>query len=182
MDSTFLLKAAQEAMDGRVLAVTVKSAFFPERETAEAAAFCAENGIEQVVCEINELEIEGIRENPENRCYLCKGELFREILRIAAEHGMNVVAEGSNVDDLGDYRPGLAAIRELGIASPLREAGLTKADIRSLSEELGLSTWDKPSFACLASRIPYGDRISEEKLAMIDRAEQLLLDMGFHQV
>ncbi|MCD8338255.1 MAG: ATP-dependent sacrificial sulfur transferase LarE [Lachnospiraceae bacterium] len=182
VDSAFLLKTAQDVLGDRAIAVTVKSCSFPEREFQEAAAFCRELGIRQVICESDELNIPGFRENPKNRCYLCKRELFGRILKIAEENGMHAVAEGSNTDDLGDYRPGLQAIRELGILSPLREVDLSKADIRALSRELGLPTWDKPSFACLASRFPYGEVITEEKLSMVERAEQLLMELGFRQV
>lgn len=182
VDSTFLLKAAHEALGNRAIAVTASSCSFPERELREAKAFCAQNGIEHIVCRSGELDIEGFRQNPENRCYLCKHELFEKIWAIAQERGFSAVAEGSNLDDNGDYRPGLVAVRELGVKSPLREAGLSKQDIRQLSRELGLNTWDKQSFACLASRFVYGETISEEKLGMVDKAEQLLLDLGFHQV
>ena len=182
VDSAFLLQAAKEALGDRVMAVTASSCSFPKRELEEAKAFCEERGIRQVVVESEELEIEGFRQNPKNRCYLCKHELFEKILRIAEENGMAAVAEGSNTDDNGDYRPGLIAIKELGILSPLRQAELSKAEIRTLSEKMGLPTWNKPSFACLASRFVYGETISEERLSMVDRAEQLLLDLGFRQV
>lgn len=182
VDSTFLLKAAQEALGDRVLAVTASSCSFPLRELNEARAFCAEQGIRHLVCRSEELDIEGFRHNPPNRCYLCKREIFEKIGAIAKEQGIAAVAEGSNLDDEGDYRPGLQAVRELGVKSPLREAGLHKEEIRALSKELGLPTWNKQSFACLSSRFVYGETISEEKLSMVDRAEQLLLDLGFHQV
>lgn len=183
VDSTFLLKAAADTLGtANVLAVTASSRSFPQRELKEAQAFCAANGIRHLVCASEELDIEGFRDNPKNRCYLCKRELFGKILKIAEENRMAAVAEGSNTDDDGDYRPGLAAVRELGIKSPLREAGLSKAEIRALSRRLNLPTWDKQSFACLASRFAYGETISEEKLGMVDRAEQLLLDRGFRQV
>lgn len=183
VDSTFLIKAAADALGtDRVIAVTASSCLFPERERREAEAFCVGNSIRQVVFSSEELNIEGFRQNPENRCYLCKRELFRKILAIAEENHMDAVAEGSNMDDNGDYRPGLAAVAELGIKSPLRDAGLYKGEIRALSKELGLPTWEKPSFACLASRFAYGEPISGERLAMVDKAEQFLLDMGFYQV
>lgn len=182
VDSTFLLKAAHDALGSNAIAITAKSGAFPGRETIEAQEFCRQHGIRQIVCEFKELEIEGFRQNPKNRCYLCKRALFSEIVRIAHGQQMAYVAEGSNLDDDHDYRPGHQAIAELGIQSPLREAGMTKADIRCLSKEMGLATWDKPSFACLASRFAYGEEITAEKLSMVDRAEQLLLDMGFHQV
>lgn len=182
VDSTFLLRAAHDALGDRCLAVTASSCSFPERELNEARAFCAQNGIRHIVVRSEELEIEGFRHNPKNRCYLCKRELFEKIWDIARAERLNAVAEGSNTDDDGDYRPGLVAVRELGVLSPLRHVGLSKAEIRALSKELGLPTWDKQSFACLSSRFVYGETISEERLHMVDRAEQLLLDLGFHQV
>ena len=182
VDSTFLLKAAQEALGDKVIAVTARSCSFPKRELEEAKAFCEKNGIRQIIVESEELDIDGFRQNPKNRCYLCKHELFEKIWEIAKENGMNAVAEGSNMDDNGDYRPGLIAVRELGVSSPLRQAELSKAEIRELSREMGLPTWDKQSFACLSSRFVYGETINEKKLGMVDKAEQLLLDMGFHQV
>ncbi|MCD8254246.1 MAG: ATP-dependent sacrificial sulfur transferase LarE [Oscillospiraceae bacterium] len=181
-DSSLLLFAAREALGERVLALTAASCSFPRRELAESEAFCCEHGVQQVIVESNELDVEGFRQNPPNRCYLCKRALFEKLLAVAAENDMAVVAEGSNTDDEGDYRPGLEAIRELNIASPLRAAGLTKAEVRAISKALGLPTWNKPSFACLASRFVYGEEISEEKLQMVDAAEQRLLDLGFSQV
>ena len=182
VDSTFLLKAAHDMLGDKCVAVTASSCSFPERELKEAKAFCAANGIRHVVVRSEELEIEGFRHNPKNRCYLCKHELFEKIWDIAHSEGLNAVAEGSNMDDNGDYRPGLVAVKELGVLSPLRHVGLSKAEIRELSRELGLPTWNKQSFACLASRFVYGETINEERLSMVDRAEQLLLDLGFHQV
>ena len=182
VDSTFLLKVAHEELGDRVIAVTARSHTFPKRELDEAAAFCAREGIRQVVVDSEELTIPGFRQNPTNRCYLCKKELFTKILEIARAEGLSAVAEGSNMDDLGDYRPGLQAIRELGIRSPLREAELTKDEIRALSLRMGLPTWNKPSFACLASRFPYGEEITVERLTRVERAEQYLLDFGFGQV
>lgn len=182
VDSTFLLKVAHEVLGDRVVAVTARSASFPQREYREAQNFAAQNGIRHVSLESEELEVEGFAANPLNRCYLCKKELFVKIKELAARNQLEFVAEGSNLDDNGDYRPGLQAVAELGVVSPLREAGLTKAEIRELSRQMDLPTWDKPSFACLASRFPYGETITREKLAMVDRAEQFLLDRGFKQV
>ncbi len=182
VDSTCLLQTARDVLGGRAIAVTAASCSFPVRELEEAKTFCAERGIRHIVVHSEELDIEGFRQNPKNRCYLCKHELFEKILKIAEENGIAAVAEGSNMDDNGDYRPGLIAVKELGIKSPLRYAELNKAEIRQLSREMGLPTWNKQSFACLSSRFVYGETISEEKLGMVDRAEQLLLDMGFHQV
>lgn len=182
VDSTFLLHAAKEALGGNALAATASSATFPERELKEAEAFCQANGIRQVVFPSEELSVEGFAYNPKNRCYLCKRELFGKILNIQREEGIAAVLEDSNIDDNGDYRPGLQAVAELGILSPLREHGFTKLDIRMLSKHMGLVTWNKQSFACLSSRFPYGDTINVEKLGMVDKAEQLLLDMGFTQL
>lgn len=182
VDSTFLLQTAVDVLGDRVIAVTASSCSFPKRELTEATVFCRERGIRQVVVESEELDIDGFRQNPKNRCYLCKHELFEKIISIAKEEGMAVVAEGSNMDDNGDYRPGLMAVKELGVKSPLRYAKLYKQEIRELSRELGLPTWDKQSFACLSSRFVYGETISEKKLGMVDQAEQLLLDLGFHQI
>ena len=183
VDSTFLLKAALEALGGEnVIAVTASSCSFPKRELKEAKEFCEKNGVRHIVCKSEELDIDGFRQNPKNRCYLCKHELFEKIWELAADNGIAYVAEGSNMDDNGDYRPGLIAVKELGVSSPLRQAELYKEEIRELSKEMGLPTWDKQSFACLSSRFVYGETISEKKLGMVDKAEQLLLDMGFHQV
>ncbi|MCH5197777.1 MAG: ATP-dependent sacrificial sulfur transferase LarE [Oscillospiraceae bacterium] len=182
VDSTFLLRVARDVLGDKVIAVTASSCSFPQRELNEAKEFCEQNGIKHIVCRSDELNIDGFRQNPKNRCYLCKHELFNKILVIAKENGIAAVAEGSNTDDNGDYRPGLIAVKELGIKSPLREAQLSKEDIRELSKSLGLATWNKQSFACLSSRFVYGETISEEKLGMVDKAEQRLLDLGFHQV
>ena len=182
VDSTLLLRTAHDVLGSRAVAVTAVSASFPDRERKEAAAFCEKQGIRQYFVESEELDVDGFRENPANRCYLCKKELFSRVLKLAEEQGIDWVAEGSNMDDLGDYRPGLVAIRELGIRSPFREQGLDKADIRAISKELGLPTWKKPSFACLASRFVYGEMITEPKLRMVDEAEQLIRDLGFPQV
>ena len=182
VDSSYLLKVAHEELGEKVLGVTARSATYPEREYKEATAFAGKYGIRRMVIVSEELEVEGFEDNPKNRCYLCKNELFGKILEVAKQQGIAFVAEGSNVDDMGDYRPGLQAVKEHGIRSPLREAGLSKRDIRFLSRELGLSTWNKPAFACLSSRFPYGAKITREKLSAIDHAEQLLLDLGFSQV
>ena len=182
VDSTFLLKVAHDVLGDKAIAVTAQSCSFPKRELNEAKAFCEKEGIRQVICQSEELEIEGFSQNPPNRCYLCKKELFEKIRDIAKNNGIEYIAEGSNMDDNGDYRPGLIAVKELGIKSPLREAKLTKAEIREYSKELGLPTWDKQSFACLSSRFVYGEEITRDKLSMVDKAEQLLLDLGFHQV
>lgn len=180
VDSSLLLYAAGQGADG-VLAVTAGCCSVPRRELAEAVAFCERYGIRQKVAVIDQLRIPGFAENTPERCYFCKKVLFTELLRAAAEEGACFLAEGSNTDDLRDYRPGLKAVAELQVASPLREAGLSKAEIRLLARHFGLPVWDKPSFACLASRIPYGERITERRLSMAERGEQLLLELGFRQ-
>ena len=182
VDSTFLLYAAHAVLGDCVIAVTADSAFFPRREQSEAYDFCREHGIRQITFQADVLQDLNIIQNPPDRCYLCKRLIFGSIQKIAAENGITQIAEGSNLDDLGDYRPGMRAIAELGILSPLRDAELTKQEIRQLSKELGLPTWEKPSFACLASRIPYGDLITDDKLRMAERAEAFLLAAGFRQV
>lgn len=183
VDSTFLLKAAHDALGDKLLAVTAQSLSFPDDEADQAAAFCEKEGVEQLIVPFDQLAVPGFRDDPPDRCYLCKRALFGKILEAAAGRGLAAVAEGSNLDDEGQYRPGRRAIAELGVRSPLREAGLTKADIRALSKELGLPTWDKPSLACLATRFVYGQPITEEKLAMVDKAERYLREWkGFRQV
>lgn len=182
VDSTFLLKAAREALGDGVLAVTASSGAFPERELSEAAEFCRREGIPQVVFDVNERQAECFASNPPDRCYYCKKAIFTGIRQIAEEHGISHVAEGSNMDDLGDYRPGLAAVEELGVLSPLREARLYKEEIRALSRDMGLPTWQKPSCACLASRFVYGEPITREKLARVEAAEEFLRSCGFTQM
>ena len=182
VDSTFMLKVAHDVLGNNAVAVTARSHSFPAREKNEAADFCKKEGIEHIFIDSEELNIPGFKQNPKNRCYLCKHELFEEIIEVAKQRGLTYVCEGSNLDDNGDYRPGLQAIAELGVKSPLRECNLWKSEIRAISKELGLSTWKKQSFACLASRFVYGETITIEKLDMVDKAEQLLIDMGFEQV
>ena len=182
VDSTFLLKTAHDTLGDKAIAVTARSCSFPKRELDEATEFCKKERIKHFVCESEELSIDGFAQNPKNRCYLCKRELFQKIITLASENSIEYVAEGSNMDDNGDYRPGLIAVAELEVKSPLRACKMTKDDIRALSKYLGLPTWKKQSFACLSSRFVYGETITEEKLGMVDKAEQLLLDMGFHQV
>jgi uncharacterized protein len=172
VDSTFLLQGAFDVLHDRTIAVIVRSALFPGREYNEAAAFAEQLGVKRITADFEESEVAGFSENPADRCYLCKKALFSAIQAVAAENGIPFVADGSNLDDTGDYRPGMAALKELGIVSPLKDAGLTKADIRALSYEMGLSTWEKPSFACLATRFPYGQKITKETLSMVDQAEQ----------
>lgn len=183
VDSTFLLKTAHDTLGtDSVLALTARSAAFPAFELEDAVSFCEAEGIRQRVIESQEVDIQGFSENPPDRCYICKKAKFSKIRSIAREEGMNFVCDGTNASDAADYRPGMRALEELDIQSPLREAGLTKAEIRELSRGLGLATWQKPSYACLASRFPYGERITIEKLKQVGRAEQFLMDRGFRQM
>ena len=180
VDSTFLAYAAKEAVGRNTLAVTSRSGVVPQRDLREGGAFCEQQGIAHAYLDFDELTVPGFAENPPNRCYICKKTLFTKLLEIAARE-QAVLCEGSNMDDLGDYRPGLRALKELAVRSPLQEAGLTKAEIRLLSQRFGLPTWAKPASACLASRFAYGERITAAKMAAVDKAEQLLYDLGFTQ-
>ena len=182
VDSTLLVVAAREALGERALAVTVTSAFIPRFELEEARAFCSSRGIGLVECPVDVLAIPGVAENPADRCYLCKTGIFTEIWRVARVHGFATIVDGSNCDDLSDYRPGLAALRELGVRSPFVMAGFGKRLIRGVSRALGLPTWDKPSCACLASRVPYGEGLTPRKLGAVDRAEEFLRERGFRQL
>lgn len=182
VDSSFLLKCAHDVLQEKAIAITARSSTFPQRELNESIEFAKKYGIRQELIDSEELDIKGYADNPADRCYYCKSELFSKIKKVALENDIKYIAEGSNMDDLGDFRPGLKAASELGTVSPLRKAGLNKNDIRALSKEMGLPTWDKPSFACLASRVPYGQKITKTKLEMIDKAEQYLIDIGFRQV
>jgi len=181
VDSTFLLKTAVGVLGDKVVAITVKSGLFPKRELNETFAFCEAEGIKHVILEVKELEIEGFSENPVNRCYLCKSALLKRIWQKARENGMDQVIEGSNMDDGNDYRPGFQAVLEQGVKSPLKYAGLFKEEIRQLSKTLGLA-WDRPSFACLATRLPYGESITTERLKQIETAEDFLLELGLRQL
>lgn len=182
VDSTFLVKVVSEVLGDNMLAITATSSTYPERELKEAIQYAKDLGIQHQIISSEELEIEGFANNPKNRCYYCKKELFTKIKAIANENNLAFVFDGSNLDDEGDFRPGMKAARELEVVSPLKEANLTKEDIRVLSKELGLPTWNKPAFACLSSRFPYGIQITAPKLKMVEEAEQFLLDMGIRQV
>ena len=181
VDSTFLLAVAHDVLGEKCIALTADSASFPMREHHESAEFCREKGIRQIFFESEEMDDADYVKNPKNRCYYCKQALFSKMKTLAEEQGIHTVVEGSNMDDLGDYRPGLEATKELAVKSPLREAGFTKEEIRSCSKEMDLPTWDKPSFACLASRVPYGEQITQEKLKMVERAEDVLSEVGLTQ-
>ena len=182
VDSTFLLKAAREALGENAIAITGKFDASPKREDDAAEAFCRSEGIEQVIISLDQMSIHGFRENNPDRCYICKKALFTKFQGTAFKMGIDIIVDGSNADDDNDYRPGTRAVSELGIKSPLKECGFTKKDIRELSKELGLPTWNKPSLACLATRIPYGEEITPDKLQTIDTAEQLFIDSGFSNV
>ncbi len=182
VDSTFLIKVSQEVLGDRLIAITATSSTYPERELKEAIQYAKDMGVKQIIISSEELDIEGFASNPKNRCYYCKKELFTKLKKTAEDNNMEYVFDGSNYDDIGDYRPGMQAAEELGVISPLKEAMMTKEDIRELSKNLGLPTWDKPSFACLSSRFPYGNQITAPKLKMVEEAEQFLLDLGFRQV
>ena len=182
VDSALLVNVAADVLGAEnVLAATAKAPSYPSHELEAAAKLAAGLGIQHRVFESDELADEDFTANPPERCYYCKRELLTKLGAIAAEEGLKCVVEGSNLDDESDFRPGLRAVENLGVHSPLREARLTKSDVRALSRRLGLPTHDKPSFACLASRIPYGERITEEKLSRVEKAEALLRGMGLRQ-
>jgi len=182
VDSTFLLRVAKDVLNNRVIAVTVNSPVLSSGELSETVSFARKLGVNHIIVDLDVFDINGFSDNPPDRCYLCKREVFKSIFEAAAKYGISYIADGSNTDDIGDYRPGMAALRELGVKSPLMESGFTKNDIRVMSQKLGLTTWNKPAFACLASRVPYGEKITKEKLEMIEKAELFLLDTGFNQV
>jgi len=179
VDSTLLLRVAVDVLGAdRVLALTATSPTYPQFEFEEACKLAKGFGVRQLVVESNELEIPGFAENDRLRCYHCKSELFALCRDKAGELGYAAILDGSNLDDLGDYRPGRKAAEELQVRSPLLEAGLTKAEVRALSRELGLPTADKQAFACLSSRFPYGTRITAERLQQVDRCETFLRHQG----
>ena len=182
VDSTFLLKTAQEVLGDKVLAVIASSETYPSREIDEALKLARALGVRYKLIKTHELQDPNFRKNPPQRCYYCKKELFSRLKKIAQEEGFSWVVDGSNYDDLKDFRPGTQARDELGVRSPLQEARLTKEEIRYLSRSAGLPTWDKPSFACLASRFPYFSEIKEEVLVRIAQAEEFLRSQGFRQV
>lgn len=181
VDSTFLAKVAYETLGERALAVTASSETYTPKELEEAKELADKIGINHLVIHTEELSNESFVQNPPERCYHCKKELFSKLFLLAKEKGLNFVLDGANADDVGDFRPGLTAGKELGVRSPLKETGLTKNDIRELSKEMGLPTWDKPSAACLSSRFPYGDPITKEKLQQVQLAESCLRELGFVQ-
>lgn len=179
VDSTLLFAVAVELLGDRALAVTATSQTYPERELNEARELADRIGGRHLVVVSEELDIPEFRDNPRNRCYYCKKELFGKLREIADREGLQNVLDGTNVDDAGDVRPGRTAAAELGVRSPLEEAGFTKQDIRDLSRTLGLPTWDKPAFACLSSRFPYGTAITPERVGQVGLAEESLRGLGF---
>ena len=182
VDSTFLLKVATDTLKSKCLGVLAVSPTFPSREYDRAIESARSMGALLQVIYTHELEDDNFVKNPVNRCYFCKSELFDSIAKIAEEERFRNFIDGSNIDDLGDHRPGMKALKERNVRSPLQEAGLTKSDIRELSREMGLKTWDKDALACLSSRFPYGERISRQKLKMVDQAENYLTDLGFRYI
>ena len=182
LDSGYLLHVAARILGDRAVALTAQSASYPERELQEARAFCAARGVRHVVVDSHEIDDPGYAQNPTNRCYFCKSELFRITDRYAVELGVHTVCYGAITDDLGDHRPGMVAAREHEVRAPLVEAGLSKVEIRALAKEEGVELWDKPSFACLSSRFPYGTSITPERLRQVDQVESAVREMGFRQL
>ena len=181
VDSTLLAKVCHDELGDRAEAVTARAEIHPEFELNNAKRMAELIGIELDVIRAEPFQIEGFAQNPPDRCYHCKRDLFGRLGQLAHQSGLRYVVDGANADDNQDFRPGHRAAHELGVRSPLAEAGMTKADVRLLSKQLGLPTWDRPSYACLASRFPYGHRITPEGLRMVDRAESALRDRGFTQ-
>ena len=182
VDSTFLLRVCRDVLQEKVLAVTASSSIYPSQELVKAAEIAKSLSVRHLVIKTRELENPIFVNNTPDRCYYCKLELFGELKKLAIEYGMKNVVDGSNYNDLNDYRPGAKAATELGIRQPLQEAQLTKEEIRALSREMGLPTWNKPSLACLASRLPYGIPITAQCIATIDAAEAYLRGLGIEQV
>jgi uncharacterized protein len=181
VDSTLLLRVCRDELGETCAAVTARSETYPEREFHSARQYAKSLGVNHIVIYTSELSIPGFAHNPPDRCYHCKRELFSKIRAVADAEGLKHVLDGTNADDPADYRPGLRATEELGVRQPLREAGLTKADVRELSKKLGLPTWDRPAQACLASRFPYGSEITKDALAMVAAAEDYLRSLGVKQ-
>jgi uncharacterized protein len=181
MDSTLLIKVAYDVLGENALAVTAVSPIYPQRELQDAECFAQTIGIPHVVFSSEELVIDRFSDNPVDRCYYCKKELFCKIKKIAMEHHFNAVLDGSNADDEYDYRPGAKAKEELGVRSPMKEVGLTKKEIRELSRSMNLASAEKPPFACLASRFPYGMKITQERLIQVEAAEDFLFSLGITQ-
>lgn len=181
VDSTFLLKIAKDVLNENVLAVTVNAFIHTKKEIQESINYASEIDVKHTVIHVNDINIKEFIDNLPERCYFCKKEIFTKIIEVSNENNINNIADGSNIDDLSDFRPGMKALKELGVMSPLKEAGLTKQEIRDLSKMLDIPTWNKPSFACLASRIPYNHKITPQKLDMIEKSEEYISQLGFKQ-
>ncbi len=181
VDSTFLVNVAYKLLGQKAMAVTATSSTYPQRELNQAINFTKQLGIKHLIINSEETEIDDFSKNPSNRCYYCKKELFSKIKQIANEEHINYVLDGSNIDDKTDYRPGIKALKELSVVSPLKDVGLTKKEIKELSRAMNLDTWDKPAFACLASRFPYGTEITKSRLKMVEKAEDYIREMGVKQ-
>ncbi len=182
VDSTLLTAVAHDVLGDNMVAITSAGKVVTKRDIARTRLFCQERGIRHEVLEFDELSVEGFSSNPPDRCYVCKRAIFSQIMKTARQCGVSHVLDGSNTDDRGDYRPGMRALRELGIRSPFLDAEIGKEDVREISHELGLPTWNMPSSACLASRIAYGVTISEDLLRRVEGSECLLHDKGYEQV
>jgi len=182
VDSTLVLALAHEVMGARTLAVTAQSASVPNREMQASRQLAKEIGARHLVVRTEEMSNPEYRANPANRCYHCKTELYSNLKKVAEQNNISTILNGINLDDLGDYRPGIDSAREQGVRSPLVEAEFSKQDVRDLSRAMGLSIWNKPAMACLSSRIPYGQPVTAEKLSRVEQAEDLLLSFGFKQV
>ena len=182
VDSALLCALAQDTLGGRALAVTGRSVTLAQSEYEDAIKVARQIGIRHRIVDTAEIQVESFGNNPPNRCYYCKNELYSLLRSIAGEEGLPHIIDGSNADDTGDHRPGMKAARELGVRSPLMEAGMGKAEIRDFSRRFGLPTWDKPAMACLSSRIPYGEKITPEKLSQVERAEAALRAIGFREI
>ena len=182
VDSTFLVKVAYEVLGKNVIAVTAASSTYPKTELEEAKRLARLIGVRHIIVNSEETEVENFKQNPPNRCYYCKKELFSRLKEIAKKEKINYVLDGTNYDDLTDFRPGMKALRELNIISPLKDVKLTKEDIRNLSKLMNLDTWDKPACACLASRFPYGIRITKERLDRVEKAENVIRNLGIRQL
>ena len=182
VDSSFLVKVAYNVLGGKAVAITATSSTFPKWELEDAKIFSKKLGIKHIIIRSEGTELSNFSKNPMNRCYYCKKDLFLKIKKIAKENNIEYVLDGSNSDDISDYRPGFTALKELGILSPLKDVGITKQEIRILSKKLNLDTWDKSAFACLASRLPYGEKITKSKLEKIEKAEFFLFSLGIKQL
>lgn len=182
VDSMLVLAVAHSVLDKNVLAVTAQSPSLPNRELSATVELASQIGVEHLIVQTDEMSSPNYKQNPIDRCYYCKSELYGKLEKIAEDRKLKTIVNGINLDDMGDHRPGIGAAHEANVKSPLCDAEFSKQDVRDLSLKLGLSTWDKPAMACLSSRIPYGQEVTEEKLSMIEQAEDILLAMGFKQL